>query len=97
MRLKLKGLRPFESQLRTGEIAREVNLVWNFCNELSLKVWQPEQRFLAGYNFHPFTNGSSKAGLGLRSQTIQAIGEEYAVRRKQACKVKLPWRLSSPA
>ncbi|QBR03720.1 hypothetical protein [Paraburkholderia pallida] len=68
------------------ELAREVNLVWNFCNELSLKVWQREQRFLSGYDFHPFTKGAGKAGLGLHSQTLQAIGEEYAVRRKQARK-----------
>ncbi|WP_232072289.1 hypothetical protein [Paraburkholderia pallida] len=76
------------------ELAREVNLVWNFCNELSLKVWQREQRFLSGYDFHPFTKGAGKAGLGLHSQTLQAIGEEYAVRRKQACKTKLRWRVS---
>lgn len=76
------------------ELARAVNLVWNFCNELSLKVWQREQRFPSGYDFHPFTKGASKAGLGLHSQTIQAIGEEYAVRRKQAHKTKLRWRVS---
>ncbi|QBR03736.1 RNA-guided endonuclease InsQ/TnpB family protein [Paraburkholderia pallida] len=76
------------------ELAREVNLVWNFCNELSLKVWQREQRFLSGYEFHPFTKGAGKAGLGLHSQTLQAIGEEYAVRHKQACKTKLRWRVS---
>jgi hypothetical protein len=76
------------------EFAREVNLVWNYVNELSLKVWQREQRFLSGYDFHPFTKGAGKAGLGLHSQTIQAIGEEYATRRKQAHKVKLRWRVS---
>ncbi|OUL70255.1 RNA-guided endonuclease InsQ/TnpB family protein [Paraburkholderia hospita] len=76
------------------ELAREVNFVWNYVNELSFKVWQREGRFLSGYDFHPFTKGAGKAGLGLHSQTIQAIGEEYAVRRKQARKSRLRWRVS---
>ncbi|MFP3556224.1 hypothetical protein SB861_36750 [Paraburkholderia sp. SIMBA_049] len=79
------------------ELAREVNFVWNHVNELSMKVWQREGRFLSGYDFHPFTKGAGKAGLKLHSQTIQAIGEEYAVRRKQARKTKLRWRVSSGA
>jgi IS605 OrfB family transposase len=79
------------------ELAREVNFVWNNVNELSVKVWQREARFLSGYDFHPFTKGAGKAGLKLHSQTIQAIGEEYAVRRKQARKTKLRWRVSSGA
>ncbi|MBB5460245.1 transposase [Paraburkholderia sp. Cpub6] len=36
----------------------------------------------------------AKAGLGLHSKTIQAIGEEYAVRRKQAQRTRLRWRVS---
>lgn len=76
------------------ELAREVNLVWNYVSELSMKVRQRESRFLSGYDFHPFTKGASKAGLGLHSQTIQAIGEGYATRRKQACRTKLRWRVS---
>ncbi|QBR03675.1 RNA-guided endonuclease InsQ/TnpB family protein [Paraburkholderia pallida] len=75
-------------------LAREVNFVWNYCNELSHMVWQREQRFLSGYDFHPFTRGAGKAGLHLHSQTLQAIGEEYAVRRKQAGKTRLRWRAS---
>src|SRR5258707_12088427 len=76
------------------ELARDVNFVWNYCNELAGKVWQREGRFLSGYDFHPFTKGAGKAGLHLHSQTIQAIGDEYATRRKQARKVKLRWRVS---
>jgi len=79
------------------ELAWEVNFVWNYCAELSLKVWQREQRFLSGYDFHPFTKGAGRAGLRLHSQTIQAIGDEYATRRKQACKTKLRWRVSGGA
>ncbi|MGB8423916.1 MAG: hypothetical protein WCE85_47385, partial [Paraburkholderia sp.] len=67
---------------------------WNYCNELSVKVWERERRLLSGYDFHPFTKGAGKAGLGLHSGTIQAVAEEYATRRKQARKVKLRWRAS---
>lgn len=77
------------------ELAREVNFVWNYVNELSVKVWQCERRFLSGYDFYPFTKGVGKAGSKLHSQTIQAIGAEYAVRRKRARTTKLRWRVSS--
>ncbi|MGB8418498.1 MAG: transposase, partial [Paraburkholderia sp.] len=47
------------------EPARAVNFLWNYCNELSVKVWERERRLLSGYDFHPFTKGAGKAGLGL--------------------------------
>lgn len=59
-----------------------------------MKVWERERRFLTGYDFRPFTGGAGEAGLGLHSTTIQAVAEEYAVRRKQAGKAKLRWRAS---
>lgn len=77
-----------------SELAREVNLVWNFVNELSIKVFQRERRFMSGYDLQKYTNGASKEGLRLHSQTIQGIAAEYAARRKQFKKVKLAWRKS---
>jgi putative transposase len=76
------------------ELAREVNLVWNFVNELSMKVFQRERRFMSGYDLQKYTNGASKEGLRLHSQTIQGVAAEYATRRKQCKKVKLAWRKS---
>ena len=73
-----------------------VNQVWNFDNELSVKILQREHRFVSGYDLHEFTAGASKEGIPLHSQTIQAINEEYATRRKQAKKAKLRWRVSNP-
>ncbi len=58
------------------------------------QVWRREKRFLSGYDFAPFTKGAGKEGIPLHSQTIQAISEEYATRRKQFKKVKLRWRIS---
>lgn len=70
------------------------NQVWNYCNDLQQQVWRREKRFLSGYDFAPFTKGAGKEGIPLHSQTIQAISEEYATRRKQFKKVKLRWRIS---
>ena len=76
------------------EAACWVNQVWNYCNELSFRVWERERRLLSGYDFAPYTAGATKEGLPLHSQTVQAVSEEFATRRKQFKKVKLRWRVS---
>jgi putative transposase len=77
------------------ELAREVNFVWNYCNELQIAMFNRERRFLSGYDFAKFTRGATKEGLRLHSQTVQAIAEEYATRRRQFRKVRLSWRKST--
>lgn len=77
------------------EQARWVNFLWNYDNELSSKVLEREGRFLSGYDLHEFTRGATKAGLPLRAQTVQAVNEEYARRRRQAKKARLRWRVSN--
>jgi IS605 OrfB family transposase len=78
-----------------SELAREVNFVWNYCNELQITMFNRERRFLSGYDFAEFTRGATKEGLHLHSQTVQAIAEEYATRRRQFRKVRLSWRKST--
>jgi len=78
-----------------GDLAREVNFVWNYCNELQITMFNRERRFLSGYDFAKFTRGATKEGLHLHSQTVQAIAEEYATRRRQFRKVRLSWRKST--
>jgi len=78
-----------------GVLAREVNFVWNYCNELQITMFNRERRFLSGYDFAKFTRGATKEGLPLHSQTVQAIAEEYARRRRQVRKVHLSWRKST--
>jgi len=91
LKLRLKDKHaPFLSAL-----AREVNFVWNYCNELQITMFNRERRFLSGYDFARFTRGATKEGLPLHSQTVQAIAEEYATRRKQFGKVRLSWRKST--
>jgi hypothetical protein len=72
-------------------LAFDVNQVWNFCNELSIKVFERERRFMSGFDLQKYTDGCSKEGLKLHSQTVQAIASEYATRRKQFKKVRLAW------
>ena len=78
------------------ELASEVNLVWNYVNDLSFKVWERERRFVSAFNLHPYVKGASHAGLNLHSQTLQAVTEEFVTRRKQFKKLKLRWRVSNP-
>lgn len=77
------------------EMATQVNFVWNYVNELSFSYLKKHQKFLSSYDIAPYTKGSSKE-CDLHSQTIQAIGEEYVIRRKQFKKAKLRWRASNP-
>jgi len=77
------------------DLAREVNFVWNYCNELQITMFNRERRFLSGYDFAKFTRGSTKEGLHLHSQTVQAIAQEYATRRRQFRKLRLRWRKST--
>ena len=71
-----------------------VNQVWNYVNELSLKHFQRQREFLSAYDMQPYTKGAGKE-LGLHSQTVQGIQEEYCTRRRQFKKVRLSWRKSS--
>lgn len=74
--------------------ARDVNFVWNYDQELCLKALDREGRFLSPEDLHEFTAGATKAGLDLHSQTVQAVNEEYVLRRIQAKKHRLRWRVS---
>jgi putative transposase len=74
--------------------AREVNLVWNYTQELALRILERERRFASAYDIAAYTKGATKEGLSLHSQTVQAVSEEYVTRRKQFKKAKLRWRVS---
>lgn len=76
------------------ELACEVNQVWNYSQDLSLKVLSRERRFMSAFDIAAYTKGAGKEGMRLHSQTIQAVTEEYCTRRKQFKKQKLRWRVS---
>ena len=89
LRLRLKDKHAAALQA----MARDVNFVWNYINDLSLKVWQRERRFLSEYDIDKYTAGATKEGLNLHSTTVQAISKELVTRRVQHRKVKLRWRV----
>jgi putative transposase len=91
LRLRLKDK---HAKFLSG-LAREVNFVWNYCNDLQITMFNRERRFLSGFDLAKFTRGATKEGLHLHSQTVQAIAEEYATRRRQFKKVRLSWRKST--
>src|ERR1700693_5286204 len=72
-------------------LAREVNTVFNYCNELSVKVFEQERRFLSGFDFWPFLKGVTRGdcALHLPVQAVQEIAEEYARRPRQNQKFRL--------
>src|SRR5260370_7138825 len=76
-----------------SSLAREVNTVFNYCNELSFKVFERERRFLSGFDFWPFLKGVTRGdcALHLPIQAVQEIAGEYPRRRRQHPKVPLAW------
>jgi len=77
--------------------SREVNQVWNYSQDLALKVLERERRFISAFDIAAYTKGASKEGLSLHSLTVQAVSKEYCTRRKQFKKHKLRWRISRGA
>lgn len=76
-----------------AEMARAVNLVWNYLNELSCRAITERGIFLSAFDMHPYTKGAGRE-LGLHSQTLQEIAREYVTRRQQFKKRRLAWRKS---
>lgn len=82
-------------------LAREVNQVFNFCNEVSMKASNPyngKPKWLSGYDLQKLVAGATKGedALSIPSQTLNQVCEEYATRRKQFRKHRLNWRVSNP-
>nr|WP_286198445.1 transposase [Salinisphaera sp. G21_0] len=76
-----------------SKMARSVNFVWNYINELSFRSIKERGMFLSAYDIRPYTKGAGKE-LGLHSHTLQCIAAEYVTRRKQFKKARLNWRKS---
>ena len=77
-------------------MARSVNFVWNYCNDISYRSIREKSKWLSAYDLQKYTGGSGKE-LELNSATVQMIGAEYVARRKQFRKAKLHWRKTGGA
>ncbi len=76
-------------------MAREVNFVWNYCNQISSRAIRERRQWLSGFDLQKLTAGYSKCeGVQVGSATVQRVCEEYATRRKQFKKSRLNWRVS---
>ncbi len=84
--LKLR-IKDKHAKVLTG-LAGQVNFVWNYVNDLSYNYLKKHNKFLSAYDLAPYTKGTSKE-CDLHSQTVQAITEEYVLRRKQFKKNKI--------
>lgn len=73
------------------QIAWAVNSVWNFCNEVSLLAWRREKRFLSAFELIHLTAGAGH-DLGLHTDTLSEICQEYVRKKRTARKIKLRWR-----
>jgi IS605 OrfB family transposase len=82
--------------------AREVNQVFNYCNEVSAKqasyyrLGSPRRR-LSGVDLCSLTSGYTEFCEFIGADTIQKICIEYAAKRAAAGKSRLHWRVSDPS
>jgi len=93
LRLKVKA----ESYAWLNAAAIEVNQCWNYANEISFRAAHPfagPRRWLSAFDLDRLTAGATEYFERIGSDTIQRVNAEYAVRRKQAKKAKLRFRVS---
>jgi hypothetical protein len=80
--LKLRIKDKHASVLRA--LARDVNTVWNFCNETSYRAVREKHKFHSGFDLQKLTDGFSKCeSIRIGSATTQQVCEDYATRRQQ--------------
>lgn len=72
-------------------MAWAVNRVWNFCNETSLLMWRREKRFVSAFELINLCAGAGH-DLGLHTDTISEVCNEYVKKRRQFHKIRLRWR-----
>ncbi len=72
-------------------MAGAVNVVWNFCNERQKDSLRKTGPRLNKYKMQELTNGSS-THLGIHSQTVIQVVDEFCLRRDEYRKPFLSWR-----
>lgn len=77
--------------------AMEVNTVWNWANEVSVKAAHPfagKPRWLTGFDLNNLSAGTTNYLAHIGAGTIQRVNGEYALKRRLAKRAKLRWRVS---
>jgi IS605 OrfB family transposase len=96
LRLKVRT----EAYAWLNAAATEVNEVFNYCNETSLKAatrTDNKRRWLSGFDLCNLTAGATQYFDKIGAETIQSICTHYAQKRQAARRLKLRWRASSGA
>ena len=81
------------SSKRLTALANAVNTVWNYVNEISARSADRGTLWATKKQFRDLTKGSGKL-LGLPSQVVQEVIDEYVLKRRAAHRPKLRWRAS---
>ncbi|MCB4805571.1 hypothetical protein QO001_005731 [Methylobacterium brachiatum] len=94
------GLKTFSSRVKDATSGKRlialgdaVNTVWNYVNEISMRSAQRGPIWAAKKQLRDLTKGSGKL-LGLPSQVVQEVIDEFVMKRKAARRPKLRWRAS---
>jgi putative transposase len=96
LRLKVRT----EAYAWLNAAAVEVNAVFNYCNETSLKAatrTDTKRKWLSGFDLCNLTAGATRYFDKIGAETIQSICTHYAQKRQAAKRVKLRWRVSRGA
>jgi putative transposase len=96
LRLKVRS----EAYSWLNAAACEVNVLFNYCNETSLKAatrTDLKRKWLSGFDLCNLTAGATEYFEKIGADTIQSVCTHYAQKRKAAKKQKLKWRVSRGA
>ena len=80
--------------------AVQVNEVFNYCNEASLKAatrTDLKRKWMSGFDLCKLTAGATEYFDKIGADTIQSICVHYAQKRQAARRLKLRWRVSRGA
>ena len=76
---------------RLNQMAPAVNLVWNYCNELTARKWNESRQILSWVVLSRLVAGVSTE-LGISSNSAIQIVREHDRKRRQVKRAKLSWR-----
>lgn len=74
-----------------GRLARAVNFTWNYLNEISGRSAERGPKWVTKRQLRDLTKGAGRE-LGLPSQVIQEVIDEFIVKRRAARRPTLRWR-----
>jgi putative transposase len=76
---------------RLDGLARSVNFVWNYCNEISGKSAERGTRWITKAQLRDLTKGAGRE-LRLPSQVVQEVIDEFIDKRRAHGRPRLRWR-----